>query len=114
MSRRFLPRSVVVLGGARTPIGSFLGSLSSLSAPRLAAVAMAGALQRSGVAPAEIEHCVVGQVLTAGQGQAPQRQAMLAAGAPSSMRTRAIVLLYGAAGDRFYSASGRIIRLSNS
>ncbi|OEH78926.1 acetyil acetyltransferase [Cyclospora cayetanensis] len=85
MKRRFLTRGVVVLGGARTPIGSFLGSLRGVPPARLATAAAAGALQRSGIAPSEIQNCVVGQALTAGQGREAHRQAMSSAGlAPSA------------------------------
>ncbi|CDJ48487.1 acetyil CoA acetyltransferase/thiolase, putative [Eimeria brunetti] len=80
MRRDFLPRRVVVLGGARTPIGSFLGALRAAPASRLAAAAAAGALQRSGVAPAEIQQCVVGQVIVSGEGRGAHRLALQRAG----------------------------------
>lgn len=73
---------IVILSGARTPIGSFLGSLSTVPAPRLGAVAIKAALERAGVAPDQIEQVVMGNVLQAGQGQAPARQAGIYAGIP--------------------------------
>lgn len=73
-------REVVIVGAARTPIGAFLGSLSSLTAPKLGAVAIKAALERSGVAPSAVEEVFMGNVLQAGVGQAPARQAALFAG----------------------------------
>ncbi len=75
-------KDVVILSAARTPIGSFLGSLSELSAPELGARALAGAFSRAGVEPEEIEQVNLGCVLTAGVGQAPARQAALGAACP--------------------------------
>jgi acetyl-CoA C-acetyltransferase len=77
-------REVVIVGAARTPIGSFLGSLSSLPAPRLGAVAIRAALARSGVDASEVDEVVMGHVLQAGVGQAPARQATLLAGLPET------------------------------
>lgn len=76
---------VVILSGARTPIGAFMGSLSSLTAPQLGSVAIKGALERAGVSPDEIEEIIMGCVLTGGMGQAPARQAARAAGLPDSV-----------------------------
>ena len=83
-------QEVVILSAARTPIGSFQGALSSLRAPELGAKALAGAIERAGVEPASIEQVYMGCVLPAGLGQAPARQAALAAGCPTS--TGAITL----------------------
>lgn len=73
---------VVILSAARTPIGSFQGSLSKLPAHRLGARALAGAIERAGLEPAAVEQVNMGCILTAGQGQAPARQAALGAGCP--------------------------------
>lgn len=81
---------VVILSAVRTPIGVFQGALAGLSAPALGARAIAAAVERAGLTPAEIEQVNMGCVLTAGQGQAPARQAALAAGCPVS--TGAITL----------------------
>jgi acetyl-CoA C-acetyltransferase len=70
----------VVLGTARTPFGRLGGALSAIPATSLGAAALAGAIDRSGVDPAEIEHVILGQVLQAGVGQAPARQASFKAG----------------------------------
>lgn len=73
---------IVIAAAARTPIGDFLGALADVSAPVLGAVAARAALARSGVSPTEIDEVILGCVLPAGQGQAPARQAALAAGLP--------------------------------
>jgi acetyl-CoA C-acetyltransferase len=73
-------REVVIVGAARTPIGAFLGSLSSVPAPRLGAVAIGAALERAGVEKTAVDLVVMGNVLQAGVGQAPARQAMIFAG----------------------------------
>ena len=75
---------VVVAGLARTPLGGFQGELASAPAPALGAVAIKAALERAGVAPAEVDEIIMGCVLPAGQGQAPARQAALGAGLPVS------------------------------
>ena len=78
-------KNLVILSAARTPIGSFLGKLSSLPAPALGSVAIRAALERAHVPPGEVEQVVFGNVLQAGQGQAPARQASLGAGIPDSV-----------------------------
>ncbi|MET0620361.1 MAG: acetyl-CoA C-acetyltransferase [Thermoanaerobaculia bacterium] len=78
-------KNLVILSAARTPVGSFLGKLSSLPAPALGSVAIRAALERAGVKPGEVEQVVFGNVLQAGQGQAPARQASLGAGVPDSV-----------------------------
>lgn len=77
--------SVYILAGARTPSGSFLGTLSSVPAPRLGATAISGALFRSGVNSESVDEVFMGQVVTSGTGQAPARQAALFAGLPESV-----------------------------
>src|SRR5580704_7660458 len=75
---------IVIAAAARTPIGGFQGEFKDLAAPSLGAVAAKAALVRSGVAPEDIEEVILGCVLPAGQGQAPARQAALAAGLPEA------------------------------
>ena len=75
-------KEIVILGAARTPIGSFLGTLSALPAPRLGAVAIRCALEQAGVRPDQIQQVVMGNVLQAAIGQAPARQAGIYAGIP--------------------------------
>jgi acetyl-CoA C-acetyltransferase len=77
--------SSVIVNGARTPMGRLLGSLKDVSAVRLGAVAIAAALERSGVRPEEVQYVVMGQVLQAGAGQIPARQAAVGAGIPMSV-----------------------------
>ena len=78
-------RDVVIVGAARTPIGSFLGSLSSVAAPKLGATAIKAALERAGVPPDAVGLVHMGMVLPAGVGQAPARQAALFAGLPQNV-----------------------------
>ena len=79
-----MPGSLIV-AGARTPIGKLSGALASLSAADLGGVAVKAALERAGVAPEEVDHVIIGQVLMAGQGQVPSRQAAVKAGIPMSV-----------------------------
>ncbi len=72
--------TVVIASAARTPVGSFNGSLASLPAHKLGEVAIRAALERAGVAPGDVSEVILGQVLTAGQGQGPARQASISAG----------------------------------
>ena len=74
-----------IVAGARTPIGKMSGALSPFSAAELGGFAIAEALQRAGVSPDEVEHVLMGQVLMAGQGQVPARQAAHKAGIPMSV-----------------------------
>jgi acetyl-CoA C-acetyltransferase len=76
---------VVILGAARTPIGSFLGGLAPLPAPKLGAIAIKCALERAKVAPDQVDEVFMGNVVQAGVGQAPARQASLGAGIPNSV-----------------------------
>jgi acetyl-CoA C-acetyltransferase len=78
-------RDVVIVGAARTSIGSFLGSLAQVPGPRLGATAIKAAIERAGVAPADVGLVHMGMVLPAGVGQAPARQAALFAGLPQSV-----------------------------
>ncbi|MFM8648223.1 MAG: acetyl-CoA C-acetyltransferase [Actinomycetota bacterium] len=74
-----------IVAGARTPIGKMSGALASFTAADLGAFAIKAALERSGVAATEVEHVIMGQVLMAGQGQVPSRQAAVKAGIPMSV-----------------------------
>ncbi len=79
------PRQPVITGGARTPVGRLLGSLASKSASELGGVAIAGALDRAGVGPDQVEYVIMGHVLQAGTGQITARQAAVAAGIPMTV-----------------------------
>ena len=78
-------RTPVILGGARTPIGRFLAGLSPLTAPELGGIAIGAALERSGVDPASVDEVIMGNVVSAGEGQAPARQAAILAGVPAAV-----------------------------
>ncbi len=80
-----LPAPIYIVGAVRTPIGSFLGSLSAVPAPRLGAAAIEASLAKARVAPAQVGEVFMGNVLTAGQGQAPARQAAIFAKIPDSV-----------------------------
>ena len=77
-------KDIFILGAARTPIGSFLGTLSSLPAPKLGSIAIKCALENARVQPDQIEQVIMGNVLQAAVGQAPARQAGIGAGIPTS------------------------------
>ncbi|MFO7297510.1 MAG: acetyl-CoA C-acetyltransferase [Proteobacteria bacterium] len=74
--------TIVIASAARTPVGSFNGSLASLPAHELGKVAIKAAMERAGIEPGEVDEVIMGQILTAGQGQNPARQASIAAGIP--------------------------------
>ena len=107
-----MAKDIVIVGAARTPVGSFSGSLSTLPAHQLGAVAVKAALERAKVEAAEVDELIFGQVLTAAQGQNPGRQTAIAAGLPegstawllnqvcgSGLRTVAIGMQQILAGD---------------
>ncbi|MDC6386644.1 acetyl-CoA C-acyltransferase [Flagellimonas taeanensis] len=78
-------KKVVIVSAARTPIGSFMGSLSTVPAPRLGAVAIKGALDKINLKPELVEEVLMGNVVQAGTGQAPARQAAIYAGIPNTV-----------------------------
>ncbi|MBI3005036.1 MAG: thiolase family protein [Ignavibacteriales bacterium] len=81
---------VVIAGACRTPIGSFMGSLSSIPAPKLGAIVVEEAIRRAGIKKPDVQEVIMGNVLTAGEGQAPARQAALFAGLPESVECMTI------------------------
>ncbi len=86
---------IVIVSAVRTPMGGFQGSLAALSAPQLGAAAIRAAVQRAGVAPAEVDEVIMGCVLAAGLKQGPARQAALAAGLPTATGCTTINKLCG-------------------
>jgi len=84
-----MPKTVI-LGAARTPIAKMGGGLASLDATELGGIAIKAALERSGVEPEQVDHVVMGQVLQAGQGQIPSRQAQIKAGIPKEVSSETI------------------------
>ncbi len=116
---------VVIVGAARTPVGSFSGALSSVPAHQLAATAIKAALERAGVAAAEVDEVILGQILSANGGQNPARQAAMAAGIPqeatawglnqlcgSGLRTVAIGMQQIANGDANVIVAGGMESMS--
>jgi acetyl-CoA C-acetyltransferase len=85
----------VILSAARTPTGKFLGALKSLTAPELGAIAIREALLRAGVAPEQVDECFMGNVVSAGIGQAPARQAALRAGLPPTVGAMTLNMVCG-------------------
>ncbi|MEM6718086.1 MAG: acetyl-CoA C-acyltransferase [Bacteroidota bacterium] len=80
-----MSKKVVIVAAARTPIGSFLGALSTIPAPKLGATAIKGALAQINLAPEHVEEVIMGNVVQAGTGQAPARQAAIFAGIPDTV-----------------------------
>src|SRR6476660_2068888 len=72
----------VILSGCRTPVGKFQGSLSDFSAPQLGAIVVREAVKRAGVDPSQVDECIMGNVVSAGLGQNPARQAAIYGGLP--------------------------------
>jgi acetyl-CoA C-acetyltransferase len=104
---------VVIVGAARTPVGAFNGALSSVAASYLGQVAIIEALKRAKVEPAEVSEVVLGQILTAGAGQNPARQAAIAAGIPVEKTAYVINQLCGS-GLRAVALGAQAIQLGDS
>jgi len=120
-------RQAVIVSAARTPIGRFLGALSTLSAPELGATAIRAAIQRSGIDVNEIEEVIMGNVIQGGVGQAPARQAALKGGVPATVSAMTINKVCGSglkavmlaaqaikAGDRRVIVAGGQESMSNA
>jgi acetyl-CoA C-acetyltransferase len=88
---------IVIVGLARTPMGAFQGEFAGLTAPQLGAAAIEAAVERAGIAPADVDEAIMGCVLPAGQGQAPARQAVLGAGLPLSVGCTTVNKMCGSA-----------------
>ncbi|MGH9519697.1 MAG: acetyl-CoA C-acyltransferase, partial [Terriglobales bacterium] len=80
-----MTEEAVILAGVRTPVGRFLGALAPITAPRLGAIAVREAVRRAALNPEQIDECVMGNVVQAGLGQNPARQAALFAGLSNSV-----------------------------
>ena len=104
---------VVIVGAARTPVGAFNGGLSSLPAHALGEVAIKGALERAGVAAEDVSEVIMGQILAAGGGQNPARQAAMAAGIPQEKTAYGINQLCGS-GLRTVALGYQAIKLGDS
>jgi acetyl-CoA C-acetyltransferase len=121
-----LPRPVYIVSATRTPIGAFQGALSSVSAPQLGATAIKAALERAKIAPDQVDEVFMGNVLSAGIGQAPARQAMIFAGVPDKVPATTVgkvcgsglqAVIFGAKsvalGDAEIAVSGGMESMSN-
>ena len=104
---------VVITGAARTPVGAFLGGLSSLSASALGEIAIKEALSRAGVSPEDVSEVIMGQILAAGGGQNPARQAAMAAGIPQEKTAYGINQLCGS-GLRTVALGYQAIKMGDS
>ncbi len=103
----------VIVAAARTPVGKFLGSLASLPAPRLGAVAVREAVRRAGLQPGQVEECILGQVVQAGAGQNPARQAALFAGLSPSVAAMTLNKVCGS-GLKAVALAAQSIRLGEA
>jgi len=101
--------SAVILGAARTPIGAFLGGLAPLSAPTLGSIAMKCALERAGINADQVDEVFMGNVVQAGVGQAPARQAALGAGLPNSVPCTTINKVCGSGLKAVMLAASQIV-----
>ena len=99
---------IVILSAARTPVGSFQGELAALSAPQLGTAAIAAAIERAQIAPDAVEMVLMGNVLQAGEGQAPARQAALGAGVPRSAGAVTVHKVCGSGMQAIMSAANDI------
>ncbi len=105
--------NVVIVSSSRTPVGSFQGSLSTVTAPHLGAFAIQDAVQKAGLNLDQIDECIMGNVLAAGTGQAPARQAALYAGLKNSVACMTINKVCGS-GLKAVMLAADAIRLGNS
>ncbi len=109
----FSPDDIVILSGVRTPIGKFQGSLSDIPAPKLGAIAVKEAVRRAGIEPASVDEVIMGNVVGAGLGQNPARQAALGAGIPSSVGAMTINKVCGS-GLKAVGLAAQAIMTNNS
>lgn len=120
-------RESVIVSAVRTPVGKFLGSLKDLTAPQLGALVVREAVRRAGVDPASVDECIMGNVVTAGEGQNPARQAALNGGLPDHVAAMTINKVCGsglkavmlaaqgiAAGDIDIAVAGGMESMSNA
>jgi acetyl-CoA C-acetyltransferase len=104
-----LPRETVILSACRTPVGRFLGALSEIPAVKLGGIAIAEAVRRAGLVPAEVDEVIVGNVLQAGQGQNPGRLALQSAGLPDEVPAMTVNKLCGSSMKALHLATQAIL-----
>ncbi|MEX0713846.1 MAG: acetyl-CoA C-acyltransferase [Pirellulales bacterium] len=107
-----MPTSYII-AGCRTPIGKFLGGLAGTSAPRLGSAAIAEALRRAEIAPGQVDEVIMGNILAAGVGQAPARQAALGAGLPAGVAALTINKMCGS-GLKAVMLADQVIRAGDA
>src|SRR5260370_7949125 len=118
---------VVIISGCRTPIGKFQGSLSDLTAPQLGAIAVREAVKRANIDPKQVDECIMGNVVSAGLGQNPARQAALFGGLPPEVGAMTINKVCGSGlkavalaaqpietGNRSIVAAGGMVSITNA
>ncbi len=106
-------REVVIVSASRTPIGSFSGTLSEIPATKLGSIAIKDAINKAGIKPESVDEVIMGNVLTAGEGQAPARQAALGAGIPNSVHCMTINKVCGS-GLKAVMLASQSIQLGDS
>src|SRR6266567_2746474 len=104
---------VVIISGCRTPVGKFQGSLSDLSATQLGAIVVREAVKRSGVEPASVDECIMGNVISAGLGQNPARQAAIYGGLPPEVGAMTVNKVCGS-GLKAVGLAAQAIQTGNS
>ena len=107
------PTEIVIVSAVRTPVGKFQGGLSPLSAPQLGAIAVKEAVRRAAVDPAAVDECIMGNVISAGLGQNPARQAALFGGLPASVAALTINKVCGS-GLKAVSLAAQAIQTGNA
>src|SRR5712692_367858 len=104
---------VVIISGCRTPVGKFQGSLSDLSATQLGAIVVREAVKRSGVEPGSVDECIMGNVISAGLGQNPARQAAIYGGLPPEVGAMTVNKVCGS-GLKAVGLAAQAIQTGNS
>src|SRR5947199_2520362 len=104
---------VVIISGCRTPVGKFQGSLSELSAPQLGAIVVREAVQRANIDPKQVDECIMGNVVSAGLGQNPARQAAIFGGLPPEVGAMTINKVCGS-GLKAVALAAQAIQTGNS
>ena len=107
-------REPVILSAARTPTGRLMGVLSPLSAPQLGAIAVREVVARAGIEPGDIDEVIMGQVVQAGSGQAPARQAAIHGGLPAHVGALTINKICGSGLKAVMIAAGAVPDLTDS
>src|SRR5438046_1411355 len=104
---------VVIIAGCRTPVGKFQGSLSDLSAPQLGAIVVREAVKRANIEPTQVDECIMGNVISAGLGQNPARQAAILGGLPPEVGAMTINKVCGS-GLKAVALAAQAIQTGNS